>query len=273
MRLSTPALLLSLAIGLGPAAHAQDPAVSPRILIDPPGPVILGDPVTIRLTGFPPRTLVELEASGNADGRFMRSTAIFHTDEKGEVDLNRDAPVEGSYEGVDPSGPFWSMQPIRPGRPSSNDSDTVELIAILNDEKVAEATHERWLVHPDVTSTEVTEDGMLATFYDPGVDEPRPGILIVGGSGGGIGWQRALGGLLASHGYATLGLAYFRVDPLPPMLKEIPLEYFDTAMDWLAGQPSVASPAAPPGTLATSAIPRRSTPCWIRSGPRRRSIP
>jgi dienelactone hydrolase len=37
----------------------------------------------------------------------------------------------------------------------------------------------------------------------------------------------------------TLALAYFRVDPLPKDLIEMPLEYFDTAIAWLKSRPSV----------------------------------
>jgi dienelactone hydrolase len=45
--------------------------------------------------------------------------------------------------------------------------------------------------------------------------------------------------LLASHGYAALALAYFAVESLPPTLGEIPLEYFETAIDWVCAQPAV----------------------------------
>lgn len=46
-------------------------------------------------------------------------------------------------------------------------------------------------------------------------------------------------GGLASRGYVVLALAYFAERGLPASLSYIPLEYFATALDWLATQPAV----------------------------------
>jgi dienelactone hydrolase len=46
-------------------------------------------------------------------------------------------------------------------------------------------------------------------------------------------------GGLASRGYAVLALAYFGAPGLPRTLSNIPLEYFGTALQWMAAQPSV----------------------------------
>jgi hypothetical protein len=45
--------------------------------------------------------------------------------------------------------------------------------------------------------------------------------------------------VLASHGFTALALAYFGVDPLPPELVEVPLEYFAEAIAWLKTRPAV----------------------------------
>jgi dienelactone hydrolase len=44
---------------------------------------------------------------------------------------------------------------------------------------------------------------------------------------------------LASHGYVALALAYFRYESLPSNLEDIPLEYFDQALTFLAERPEV----------------------------------
>jgi len=44
---------------------------------------------------------------------------------------------------------------------------------------------------------------------------------------------------LASRGYVVLGLAFFNAEGLPPLLQNIPLEYFATAVEWLKAQPGV----------------------------------
>jgi dienelactone hydrolase len=46
-------------------------------------------------------------------------------------------------------------------------------------------------------------------------------------------------GLLASHGYPALALAYFRAPGLPADLRNIPLEYFARALRWMRRQPGV----------------------------------
>ena len=76
-------------------------------------------------------------------------------------------------------------------------------------------------------------------FLPPGKG-PHPGVIFLGGSGGGIGSERDAA-LLASQGFAVLALAYFGVEGLPEALAEIPLEYFDRAIDWMLRLEGVSS--------------------------------
>jgi pimeloyl-ACP methyl ester carboxylesterase len=58
--------------------------------------------------------------------------------------------------------------------------------------------------------------------------------------GGAFGGHSALpAAIIASHGYPTLSLAYWKEPGLPKTLKDIPLEYFAKALRWLAAQPGV----------------------------------
>lgn len=45
--------------------------------------------------------------------------------------------------------------------------------------------------------------------------------------------------LLASNGFPTLALAYFKFEHLPEQLQEIPLEYFQSVIDWLQNREEV----------------------------------
>ena len=85
----------------------------------------------------------------------------------------------------------------------------------------------------------VRENGLVANFHRPATYGAHPGIIVIGGAGGGLGSTSAVGSLLAEHGYAALALAYFGVDQLPDRLEEIPLEYFRSAIEWMRSQPSV----------------------------------
>lgn len=62
-------------------------------------------------------------------------------------------------------------------------------------------------------------------------------MIVLGGSDGGL--REGSAAVLARQGYATLALAYFGIDPLPPELVEVPVEYFGRAIAWLKAQPAV----------------------------------
>jgi dienelactone hydrolase len=84
-----------------------------------------------------------------------------------------------------------------------------------------------------------TTSGFYGDFFAPPSGSPtRPGVLLFGGSEGGLSTTTEAG-LFASHGYPTLALAYFGERGLPQTLQNIPLEYFVTALRWLAKQPGV----------------------------------
>jgi uncharacterized protein len=79
--------------------------------------------------------------------------------------------------------------------------------------------------------------GLAGTFATHG-GEPRPGVLVLGGSEGGR--PIHLAQLLAAEGFAALALSYFGTAPLPRNLVEVPLDYVEEAVRWLANHPLVA---------------------------------
>lgn len=87
-------------------------------------------------------------------------------------------------------------------------------------------------------SRDVREGGLVGTFFTS-AQARGPALLVLGGSEGGIGGSAALGRAFAAQGYTVLSLAYFGAEGLPANMQEVPLEYFDTAVEWLARQPQV----------------------------------
>jgi uncharacterized protein len=85
----------------------------------------------------------------------------------------------------------------------------------------------------------VRESGLIANFHHPSTPGGHPGIIVMGGAGGGLSSANAVGSLLAEAGYAALALAYFGIEDLPTRLEEIPLEYFKQAIDYMRSHPSV----------------------------------
>ena len=106
---------MAVALVLAGAAACTDPPTAghPAFAVD--AAVALADqPVRIRITGPGPAR------AGRADrpepstilGAPWRARAVLEADERGVVDLARQAPAEGSYAGVDAMGLFWSMDPV-----------------------------------------------------------------------------------------------------------------------------------------------------------------
>ncbi|MDQ3458897.1 MAG: acyl-CoA thioesterase/BAAT N-terminal domain-containing protein [Deinococcota bacterium] len=228
-------LLLILTFSAHQFATAQE------IILEPQS--ALGDtPVTITLSGFEAGSEVTLRARmADETDLLWASYATFEVAEDGTVEPASQAPLEGTYVEADPMGLFWSMQPE--GEPeagfflSSLEPWVVTLGAEVSGETVATAAAERLAVAPEVTRTEVRDEGLVGTLFTPPGDGPHPTVIVLGGSEGGLdeGWAA----LLASRGYAVLALAYFGVDELPEELIEVPLETFYTALNWLAAQDAV----------------------------------
>ena len=75
------------------------------------------------------------------------------------------------------------------------------------------------------TSRRVLGQPFVANLWLPAAKDRSAGVLVVGGSGGGIAWQDYWGEILSRQGFGALALAYFGMEGLPKELDEIPLEY------------------------------------------------
>lgn len=219
--------------------NSTSPA-SPRIEADP-SDALIDTPVRVRLVGFDPARRVTLQARLLADdGSGWASEATFRPDASGVVDLSDRAPESGSYDGVEPMGFIWSMSPVQDSPADRRflnptlEPTILELVAEVDGQLVAETRLTRHHVAPDVKRTDIREEGIVATLFEPPGERPFPMIIVLGGSGGGL--PDANAALLASHGFAALSLAYFRAEDLPPELVSIPLEYFEMAIRWLVKQ-------------------------------------
>ncbi|MEM1106408.1 MAG: acyl-CoA thioester hydrolase/BAAT C-terminal domain-containing protein [Pseudomonadota bacterium] len=92
----------------------------------------------------------------------------------------------------------------------------------------------------DITFTDVREPGgPIGRICAPQAPSTGAALVIIGGSGGGLGFAEPAAALACRNGYSALALAYWGYEGLPGALEEIPLEYFDAAIAWLGQQPSV----------------------------------
>jgi hypothetical protein len=223
------------------AAIALD---SPHFTI-PRDTYLIDDPIPIVVEALPPQARVTIEARNGEAQNPLVSNATFVADAAGRVDATTMAPVKGDYATADAMGLFWSVRRERNGggpRVAEETPDELSdwtLTASIDGRTVARKTIKRYAVDPAVKMTRVRERGVVGTFYEPPGEGRHPAMIVLTGSGGGIPPASGPAGGFASRGYAVLALAYFNADRLPSTLSNIPLEYFGTALDWLASQPSV----------------------------------
>jgi dienelactone hydrolase len=209
------------------------------ILVSPERPA-LDTALWIRLRGLASGCEVTLRATlRDQAGRTWTSATTFAADGDGTVDLQRDAPVTGSYSGIDPMGLIWAMD-LRDdpgGTPDPLAPTPLRLVAEVDGEPVATAEVDRLRVPDGVTLTDVRDDGLVGVLCCPAGSGRLPAVLLLGGSEGGMHVDDAA--LLAGHGYAVLVLAYYGLPGLPDTLESVPLEYFGRALDYLAAHPRV----------------------------------
>jgi dienelactone hydrolase len=85
-----------------------------------------------------------------------------------------------------------------------------------------------------VETTEIRDRGIVGVLATPTGSDPLPGVLLLGGSEGGLHARDAE--VLAAEGFTVLALGYFGMPGLPRGLVEIPLEYVTRALDWLGAR-------------------------------------
>lgn len=217
-RITGLASLLSVTLALSQAA--------PRLEVTPDD-VLIDETFRIVLSGAPPRREVTIRM--DADRGMWLSSATFRSDEQGRVEV------------PDATRFVWSAARGQTAPPARAGFATQRLVftADIDGRPAATATLTRRVMPEGVRIVPVRERGLVATAYYPPGPRRRPAMIVLPGSTGGLPAPAAFPGGLASRGYVVLGLAYFNAEGLPPLLHNIPLEYFATAVDWLKSQTEV----------------------------------
>ncbi len=197
------------------------------------------------LSGLAPGATVTVRLS-SIDARHLewQSVAAFTADEHGRVNLDTARSRGGSYTGVQAMGLVNALAPTTSSLRSryyawdraAADSFTLDVNA--GDSHVGSTTFERRYTAPGVTQStlDLATAGFIGRYYQPaGSPTQRPMVMLIGGSEGGLGLDFLAAGL-ASAGYPSLEVAYFKEPGLPQTLSHIPLEYFVIALRWLQEQ-------------------------------------
>ncbi|MFC4357324.1 acyl-CoA thioesterase/bile acid-CoA:amino acid N-acyltransferase family protein [Halobium salinum] len=244
------------AVVAGLAGCPSRPTGDPDPAIDAPDVAPVGDDLGLRIHGLDPASTVTLRAATLVGQDRFGSYATFEADADGAVDLAEDAPTAGTYDGVAPMGPVWSMRP-REGLPAAerlakpegaSDGETV-FRASVDGEHVASTRVRRRVAPPSVEQVD-SPDGLVGRAYLPDTEEPSPGVLVLHGGGPGRAMDRPAR-QLAACGFAAFALRY--VGPgaaIPSRPRTIPLSYFGRGIEWLTGLDGVVDGAV--GTVGWS---------------------
>ena len=209
-----------------------------------PNRVLMDESAVIRAGGLEPNEHISIQAELVDGGdKPWSSQAEFVADAQGAVDTSKQAPVQGSYGEVSAMGLIWSMKPEAKHvasyqAPRDLGTQIINFRLMRNGQRVANALMEQLGVAEGVQQIKV-EGQLHGVLFLPNTKERRPGVLVVGGSEGGLPRRKAA--WLASRGYAAFALAYFRYEDLPPRLERIPLEYFGRALAWMVQRPEISA--------------------------------
>ncbi|OHU88179.1 MULTISPECIES: acyl-CoA thioester hydrolase/BAAT C-terminal domain-containing protein [Pseudoalteromonas] len=91
----------------------------------------------------------------------------------------------------------------------------------------------------DYAIEKVQYKNLVAELYLPEAQNKLPAVIAFGGSEGGLSAGRANGEMIAPHGVAVLGLAFFDSPGIAKTLDQIPIEYFIHAIDYLASHSKI----------------------------------
>jgi hypothetical protein len=220
-----------------------------------PSEVMIDEPVQIWIEGAEPGQKFSIEAESD---RFWslpstwRSRAVFQADESGRVDVSCDAPLEGTYSGVNAQGLFTSMQLVYMPRPYKQKQIAdvprlhLEKITIRvkdsADAVVAQTEIKRFALAENVHARNVCSGDVVGRyFYSSDMTEPRPAIITLGGNKEQMEDAQGYAALFAGMGMPALALAYYRLEHLSASINQVPVEIIEKAIEWLGCQDQVDS--------------------------------
>ncbi|XP_041805400.1 acyl-coenzyme A thioesterase 1-like [Chelmon rostratus] len=218
-----------------------------RLRLLPSARCLFDEHVQVKVALLRSRQVVTMRArSTDEKGVVFSSSAIYRADGSGEIDLDRDPSLGGSYVGVEPTGLLWSMRADRPHkRFQKTNSLNPHVVKFSVHEEggegrmLAEVTNERVLMGDGVGRVPVKEGNIRGVLFTPPGGGPFPAVLNLYTFGGGLSEKRA--SLLASRGFVVLTVALYGHDDMPKNIKVVQLDYFEEAIEFLRRQDQVGN--------------------------------
>lgn len=237
-----------LALSTGLAGCLRAPSADGSLAFEHPDAVAVDEPFSMAIEGVPPDATLGIEVEGSGAGRSWSAGTVVGTTEE-SLDLDTATIVDGNdgENGDDDVPPdldvpttlaLLQFADLPFHRFDLHGEETLTYRVFDGDVELgATSLHRR---HPDPREFEdPDDDGLVGRFYEPPDGGPAPGVVVLHGSEGELGFVADVAATLARNGFATLALQYFGAPGLPDALAEIPLEYVERAVEWVLEQPVV----------------------------------
>ncbi|XP_029970844.1 acyl-coenzyme A thioesterase 5-like [Salarias fasciatus] len=215
-----------------------------RLRLLPSARCLFSEPVQVKVAGLESKQVVTLRAESLDERNLVfSSAATYRADQRGEIDLSRDASLSGSYVGVEPMGLLWSMRPQSLHTKFKKTSSLTPYYVKFSVHEegggttLAEAVNERYLLGDQVRRVPVKEGNVRGVLFIPSGNGPFPALLDLYAYAGGVSEKRP--SLLANHGFVVLTLPLYGYDDMPKKVDKFHLDHFEEALNFLRTQDKV----------------------------------
>nr|XP_020484523.2 acyl-coenzyme A thioesterase 1-like [Labrus bergylta] len=146
-----------------------------RLRLLPSSRCLFDDPIQVKVAGLKSRQVVTVRARSTDDrGMVFSSLGTYRADGNGEIDVDKDPSLSGSYIGVEPMGLLWSMKPdiLHKMFQKTNYLNPHVVRFSVHEEEgegrmLAEATNERLLIGDGVSRIPVKEGNIRGVLFTP----------------------------------------------------------------------------------------------------------
>ncbi|XP_071509351.1 acyl-coenzyme A amino acid N-acyltransferase 1-like [Diadema antillarum] len=229
---------------------ADSPAVT---LTVEPTTALIDEQVKIQVRGLNPGQLVSIQTqvfTESGTTKFV-SSANYRANNNGSVSVQTDPSLGGSFTGVEPMGPFWSLAPAPEhakkfsrlikydvGTPFVFTFDVVDHQGEGKNEVLASATIKRCFIADYVEALPIKSghaEGVLFLPEKRESSDPLPVVIDIRGLGMQPPMDRAA--LLASHGFAVISYHYLAAMVRQGVTGCIESQGFLDLMDYIRSHP------------------------------------
>ena len=173
---------------------------------------------------------------------YWKSEVIYLSDASGVVSVNTSTAIGGDYLGVRDMGLFETLRPMEVvkqkrvidlNRVHLKEKVTYQITALLANRIIAQKSFDRWYKKESIQYMDIIKNAWQGRLFFEEPTSPRPAIIVLSGSDGGIEKAQNIAMLLSNYGFVTMAISYFGMCKQPSNLNQIPIESIEEALQYL----------------------------------------